>query len=240
MNDASSETFVLNAEAEAATERVSRDQTRRRWLIRLGLVVLIAGLFFAGWYYLIGRNFVSTDNAYVNAEIAQVTPLVSGAVTEVAVKDTQAVKAGDLLMRLDSANATIAVAEAQADLAAARRRFRQAVAGNGALAAQVSARTAMITSAQAQQEAALADFAKAQVDASRRERLATSGAVSGEELTSARRSLAAARAALATTQAGIVQAESNRISAKGELAASSAMVAGSTEASQAPGSAARS
>jgi membrane fusion protein (multidrug efflux system) len=218
MNDASSETFVLNAEAEAATERVSRDQTRRRWLIRLGLVVLIAGLFFAGWYYLIGRNFVSTDNAYVNAEIAQVTPLVSGAVT------------GDLLMRLDSANATIAVAEAQADLAAARRRFRQAVAGNGALAAQVSARTAMITSAQAQQEAALADFAKAQVDASRRERLATSGAVSGEELTSARRSLAAARAALATTQAGIVQAESNRISAKGELAASSAMVAGSTEA----------
>jgi membrane fusion protein (multidrug efflux system) len=230
MNDASSETFVLNAEAEAATERVSRDQTRRRWLIRLGLVVLIAGLFFAGWYYLIGRNFVSTDNAYVNAEIAQVTPLVSGAVTEVAVKDTQAVKAGDLLMRLDSANATIAVAEAQADLAAARRRFRQAVAGNGALAAQVSARTAMITSAQAQQEAALADFAKAQVDASRRERLATSGAVSGEELTSARRSLAAARAALATTQAGIVQAESNRISAKGELAASSAMVAGSTEA----------
>jgi membrane fusion protein (multidrug efflux system) len=108
MNDASSETFVLNAEAEAATERVSRDQTRRRWLIRLGLVVLIAGLFFAGWYYLIGRNFVSTDNAYVNAEIAQVTPLVSGAVTEVAVKDTQAVKAGDLLLRLDSANATIA------------------------------------------------------------------------------------------------------------------------------------
>jgi membrane fusion protein (multidrug efflux system) len=88
----------------------------------------------------------------------------------------------------------------------------------------------MIAAARAQQAAAQAEFEKAQIDASRRQRLAASGAVSGEELTSSRRALAAARAALASAQAGIAQAESNRVSAKGELAASAALVEGSTEA----------
>ncbi len=230
MNDAAIDSAALNAEAEAAETRASQNQTRRTWLTRLGLMVLVGALAYGAWYYLIGQNSVSTDNAYVGAEIAQVTPLVAGAVTEVAVKDTQMVKAGDVLLRLDPANAAIAVAQAQADLAAARRKFRQAVAGNDALAAQVSSRTAMIAAARAQLAAAQAEFEKAQIDASRRQRLAASGAVSGEELTSSRRALASARAALAAAQAGIAQAESNRVSAQGELAASAAIVAGSTEA----------
>ena len=230
MNDAAIDSALLSAEAEAAETRARQSQTRRTWLTRLGLIVLVAGLSYTAWYVLIGQNSVSTDNAYVGAEIAQITPLVAGAVIEVPVKDTQIVKAGDVLLRLDPANAEIAMAQAQADLAAARRKFRQAVAGNEALAAQVTSRTAMIAAARAQQAAAQAEFEKAQVDASRRERLAASGAVSGEELTSARRALASARAALASAQAGIAQAESNRVSAKGELAASTALVEGSTEA----------
>ena len=230
MNDAAIDSAALNAEAEAAETRASQNQARRTWLTRLGLMVLVGALAYGAWYYLIGQNSVSTDNAYVGAEIAQVTPLVAGAVTEVAVKDTQMVKAGDVLLRLDPANAAIAVAQAQADLAAARRKFRQAVAGNDALAAQVSSRTAMIAAARAQLAAAQAEFEKAQVNAGRRQRLAASGAVSGEELTSSRQALAAARAALAAAQAGIAQAESNWVSAQGELAASAAIVAGSTEA----------
>ena len=230
MNEAIIDTAALNAEAEAAATRASESQMRRTWLTRLGLIVLVAAVTYAAWYFLIGRNSVSTDNAYVGAEIAQVTPLVAGAVTEVAVKDTQAVKAGDVLLRLDPANAAIAITQAQADLAAARRKFRQAVAGNDALAAQVSSRSAMIASARAQLAVAQSNLEKAQIDAGRRQRLAASGAVSGEELTSSRQALAAARAALAAAQAGIAQAESNRVSAEGELAASTALVAGSTEA----------
>ena len=190
MNDAAIDSALLSAEAEAAETRARQSHTRRTWLTRLGLIVLVAGLIYAAWYYLIGQNSVSTDNAYVGAEIAQITPLVAGAVIEVTVKDTQVVKAGDVLLRLDPANAAIAIAQAQADLAAARRKFRQAVAGNDALAAQVTSRTAMIAAARAQQAAAQAEFEKAAVDASRRQRLAASGAVSGEELTSARRALA--------------------------------------------------
>lgn len=218
------------ATAQAQADLAQRLAVRRRWLTRLAIAVLVGLVAYGLYWFFVERNLVSTDNAYVNAEVAQITPTVAGQVVEIAVRDTQTVKAGDLLLRIDPANARIAVAEAEAELAAARRRFRQAVAGNGALAAQISARTAGIVQARAQAEAARAELQKAEIDLRRREALATSGAVSGEELTTARRALASARAALATASAGIAQAESNRVSAQGEYAASSALVAGSTEA----------
>ena len=228
MNDAT-EAAVLQAEADAALARETRTGTRRKWLTRLAAAATGAGLVFAAWYFFIGRNYVSTDNAYVNAEVAQVTPLIAGSVIEVAVKDTQDVKRGDILIRLDPTNARIAIAQAAADLAAARRKYRQVVATSGALSAQVLARSAGIAQARAQLGAAQAELAKAAIDLRRREALAASGAVSGEELSAARNSAAAARAALATAQAGIAQAESNRSSAQGEFAANEAMVQGSSE-----------
>ena len=127
MNDAAIDSALLSAEAEAAEARASQSLARRKWLTRLGLIVLGAGLGYAAWYYLIGQNSVGTDNAYVNAEIAQVTPLVAGAVTEVAVKDTQMVKVGDPLFTIDRRpfqaaldQATAAVAQAQANVAFAQ------------------------------------------------------------------------------------------------------------------------
>ena len=116
-----------------------------------------------------------------------------------------------------------------AELAEARRRFRQTVATSGALAAQVTAREADIAQARAQLASAQAEFDKARIDLQRREALAVNGAVSGEELTTARRAHAAARAALATAQAAIAQAASTRTAAAGELAANEALVRGSSE-----------
>jgi membrane fusion protein (multidrug efflux system) len=147
----------------------------------------------------------------------------------VAVKDTQAVKRGQILVKLDPTNAQIAVAQAEADLAEARRRFRQTVATGSSLAAQVNARGADIARARAQLSSAQADFDKARIDLQRRQALAGGGAVSGEELTSARRAYAAAQAALTTARAGIAQAEAGRSSASGELAANEALVRGLSE-----------
>ena len=206
----------------------ARRATRRVWLIRLAMVVALGLALWGGWYLLVGRNHVSTDNAYVNAEVAQVTPLLSAQVVEVLVSDTQAVKKGDVLVRLDGANARIAFAQAEADLAEARRRFRQAVATSGALSAQVDARAAEIARARAQMVSAQADFDKARIDLQRREALAPSGAVSGDELTSARKAYTAARAAFDLARAGVTQAESTRGAASGELAANDALVRGST------------
>jgi membrane fusion protein (multidrug efflux system) len=226
---AEADNTIVADQDDSAHKREEAKTKRKLWLRRLAIVVAAGALAWAVWYFLIGRNHVSTDNAYVNAEIAQVTPLISATVIEVKVRDTQAVKAGDVLVRLDPDRAQIAISEATAALAEARRRFRQAVATTGALSAQVQARDADIASARARLEAAQADFEKARTDYSRRQKLAGSGAVSGEELTAARKALASARAALSTARAGIAQAQSTRASAQGELAATSALVRGSTE-----------
>ena len=191
-----------------------RAAKRRVWLTRLAIAVAAAALIWGLWYLLIGRNRVTTDNAYVNAEVAQVTPLLAAQVVEVRVSDTQAVRKGEILLRLDDTNARIAFAEAQADLARAKRMFRQASATNSSLQSQVDARSADIASAQA-------DYDKARIDLDRRLALQPSGAVSGDELTAARKAFATARAALA-------QARSNRGTAAGQLAANEATTAGST------------
>ena len=212
-----------------AAAAYSRKVARRRWLMRLAMVVAAAGVLWLGWYLLFGRNHVGTDNAYVNAEMAQVTPSISGTVLEVKVSDTQTVKKGDVLVMLDPATPQINLAQAEADLAAARRRFRQAQASAGAASAQVGASGADIDRATAQLASAQADFDKARTDYGRRQALAGSGAVSGEELTTARRSFESAQAAVAQAKAGLAQAQAAQRAAQGQYEASVAVVAGSTE-----------
>ena len=210
------------------TSQADRQSTRRTWLIRLGLVVIVLAVIWAAWYLLVGRNHVSTDNAYVNAEIAQVTPLISAQAVDVLVRDTQAVKRGDILVKLDPTNARIAIAQAEADLAEAKRRFRQTVATSGSLSAQVDARGADIVQSRAQLATAQADYDKARIDLQRREALVSDGAVSGDEVTSARKGFAAAKAALDLAKAGVTMAQATREAAGGQLAAKEALVRGST------------
>ena len=217
-----------DATAPDDTKKADRAAVRKLWLTRLALAVVVLGLLWAAWYLLSGRNHVSTDNAYVNAEMAQVTPLISAQVTQVLVSDTQAVKRGDVLVRLDPTNARIALAQAQADLAEARRRFRQSSATSSALAAQVDARVADIVQARAQLATAQANVEKARIDLQRREALVGDGAVSGDEVTSARTAYAAARAALELAQAGVNTAQATRSAASGQLAANDALVSGSS------------
>ncbi|PTD24292.1 HlyD family efflux transporter periplasmic adaptor subunit [Sphingomonas fennica] len=214
--------------ATGAAPSGGRPGLRKRLLTGLAAVVILAGVGYGVWYLLIGSRHATTDNAYVNAETAQITPLIAAQVIEVAVSDTQAVKRGDVLVRLDDSDARIAVAEAEAELARAQRQFGRTSASSEALAAQVRARQAEIERAQAELVSARAAFAKAQVDFDRRAKLAPSGAVSGDELTSATNALAAARANLETAQAGVAQANSTRIAAAGDLAANDAIIAGTT------------
>lgn len=224
MSDAEAEMTVTEVATSAQQKTV-----RKMWLKRLALALAVVGLGWAIWYGLVARNYVSTDNAYVNAQVAQVTPLINGAAFEILVKDTQQVKRGDILVRLDQANASIAVAQAEAELAAARRRFRQTVANNSALSAQIDNSSAGVVQAQAQLRIAEADFDKARIDLQRREALAEGGAVSGEELTTARRNYRTAKATLDSAQGAISQAASGRRIAQGQLSANDVLVRGLTE-----------
>jgi membrane fusion protein (multidrug efflux system) len=224
MNEVTSETPGVDPALSA-----SRKAARKVWLKRLSIALIVIALVWGAWYLLVARNFVSTDNAYVNAQMAQVTPLVAAPAAEVLVKDTQEVKAGDVLVRLDQADARTELVAAEAELAAARRRFRQTVANNAALAAQVDTSSAGLIQAHAQYRTAVAEHEKARIDLRRRESAAPSGAVSGDELTQARKAQATTLAALDAARGVIAQAGSSKRAAQGQLAANDALVRGSNE-----------
>jgi membrane fusion protein (multidrug efflux system) len=95
--------------------------SRRRWLrfllmLSLPLVVAIAGT----WWYLTGARYVSTDDAYVQADMVMVSSDVAGRVATVEVRNNQPVTRGQVLFRLDDRPYAIAVERARAQLAAAR------------------------------------------------------------------------------------------------------------------------
>jgi membrane fusion protein (multidrug efflux system) len=94
---------------------------RRGWLrILLMLSVPLALALAAGYLYVTGGRYVSTDDAYVQADMIAVSADVGGRVVEVDVHDNQRVTAGQLLFRLDDRPYRIAVERAKAQLASAR------------------------------------------------------------------------------------------------------------------------
>ncbi|GAA0743399.1 HlyD family efflux transporter periplasmic adaptor subunit [Sphingomonas sp. ABOLD] len=226
--DAADRNEPSQAPAHTDMDDSERKNLRKRLMLGVGGLVLVAGLGYGGYYMAVGSHYVSTDNAYVGADSASITPMTGGQVLRVAVSDTQAVKKGDVLVQIDDSDARIALAQAEADLARATRQFGQTSATSEALAAQVQAREADIARARAQVTAAQADFEKARIDLSRRQKLAPNGAVSGEELTSATNAFQAARANLELAKAGLAQANSTRVAASGQLAANQALVNGAT------------
>ncbi|MDE2355515.1 MAG: HlyD family efflux transporter periplasmic adaptor subunit [Alphaproteobacteria bacterium] len=199
---------------------------RQRMLGALGGVVVLGGLIWGGYYLLVGAHEISTDDAYVGADVAEITPLVSGQVIAVPVVETQRVKAGQVVLRLDPADAQIAVDQARADLAQTERRVRGYFATDQALAAQVAARKATIAQAEANVLAAQSDLERAQIDLTRRQALAKSGAVSGDELTSAQNRFATAKAALAAARAAKAAAAATLGQASGDRAVNAALIAG--------------
>ncbi|MBV8686806.1 MAG: efflux RND transporter periplasmic adaptor subunit [Alphaproteobacteria bacterium] len=187
-----------------------------------------AGLLLAGGSYkayeAMSAGHVTTDNAYVGADVAQVTPLVGGPVREVLVQDTRQVRRGEILVRLDDTDARIALARAEAELAAAERRVRSLVANDGERSAQVSARSADAARASAQIAAARADLDRAGIDLHRRQDLAQSGAISDEELTTARNAYSTASANLRAAQAALAQAAAQREAAVGSRSTNQALI----------------
>src|SRR3546814_739437 len=123
---------------------------KRKKLLRiLAIVVVTVAILWGVWYFLTQAGRVHTDNAYVGADSAQVTALVSGPVKEVRVAGTQGVKKGDILVILDDAEQRIAVADAEAALRLARQHYGQADANADAARARVAARGAEIAQAKA-------------------------------------------------------------------------------------------
>ena len=160
--------------------------TRKRWLAIVVGAFALAGIAYAVYWALVLRYEESTDDAYVSGNVVQITPQIAGTVVRINAEDTQFVKAGTPLVKLDPSDAKIALEQADAKLAKTVRDVRGLFATTAELKANVDMRDA--------------ELARASEDLARRERLAHSGAVSGEELQHARDALTSAKAALAAAQ----------------------------------------
>ncbi|MDR3511168.1 MAG: HlyD family efflux transporter periplasmic adaptor subunit [Caulobacteraceae bacterium] len=227
MPDSSPANFPDQETAQAApAAHGAAARNRLRLFSILGSIVALGAVVFIAYWLLVGQFKVSTDNAYVDADGADITPQVAGQVAEVDAVDTQPVKAGQVLVRIDDTDARIALAQAQADLGQAERRVRGYFANAEALAGQVAAREADIVHADAQIASAQADLERAQTDLQRRERLASSGAVSGDELTQAQNQFRTAQAALTQAKAARTQALANRTNAFGVRDVNAALISG--------------
>jgi len=163
-----------------------RKALRNRLFLGFGVLLVLAGLGYGSWWYIVGQRYISTDDAYVNADSAQITPQISGTVSEVTVSDTKHVKRGQVLVRIDPADAQLASEQAEATYAQTIRRVEQYFANAAQAAAQVTARNS--------------DVSRANQDYGRRLALAKAGAIANEQVTDYRNSYDTARANLTAAQ----------------------------------------
>jgi membrane fusion protein (multidrug efflux system) len=216
--------LALEPSARPSSAKSPSVGTRARLFVALfaGAALVGAGVYF--YNALVLSRHVTTDNAYVGADVADVTPLVAGPVKDVLVEDTQLVRRGDVLVRLDDTDARIALEKAQANLVDTERRVRGLGDTNAGLEAQIAARVADEARASAQLAAARGDVERARIDLARRQALAASGSVSGEELTTAQNAFTTATANLTAAEAALALAHANRAAALGSEQANSVMI----------------
>jgi membrane fusion protein, multidrug efflux system len=169
----------------------SPGRSRRLGLLGLGAVVVLSGLGYLGYWFFDGRYYESTDDAYVNGDVVQVTSEIPGTVIALNADDTQLVHAGQSLLELDPADAKIAEANAEADLARAVRQVRGLFAQGKELRAQIDQR---------EQAERTADD-----DLKRRGGLIADGAISAEELSHARDAVTTTRANVAAARQQLSQ-----------------------------------
>jgi membrane fusion protein (multidrug efflux system) len=184
MNTTASDPMIDAAPAAAG-------RARRAGLWSLGAAVLVGAVAYGAYWFLDGRYFESTDDAYVDGDVVQITSEIPGTVIALNADDTQPVQAGQPLIKLDPADARIAEANAEADLARAVRQVRSLFAQSSELKAQIEQR---------EQSARTADD-----DLRRRGGLIADGAISAEELSHARDAVTSARANLAAARQQLSQ-----------------------------------
>jgi len=183
----------------AAAPAEATNPKRRKALTALAAVVVIAGLGWGAYEWLVASHYESTDNAYVQGNVIQITPQIGGTVMAIMADDTDFVKAGQPLVKLDPADVRVALEQAEANLGQAVRQVRTLYANNGQFTAQIALRDADVAKARN-------DIARAQDDLNRRLSLNGNGAVSKEELDHSRAVLDTARTQLAAAQAGVTAA----------------------------------
>lgn len=178
--------------------------SRHRWVLP-ALVLLLAGG--CGAWTISHWGLEETDNAQLEADLTEISSRVAGTVEQVAVQDNQQVRAGELLVQLDSRDARAQLLQAQADLGTARQ---EAQAQQTQAESTVSRADAAGSEARAAEEVAAAELQRAQVDLRRLRSLAKQGGVSQQEADRAAATYARAQGAFLSSRASHQSADASR------------------------------
>ena len=193
-------TPVAPAAAEAPAKK--KRSARSFLLPIIGLALLGAGSWYGYDYWTDGRFMISTDDAYVQADMSFVSPKISGYIDKVLVSENQQVKAGDPLFVIDNGDYKIAVAQAEAQIATLAKTLDR-------IDAQTKAAQASLQQAQAQKvadQAAADNAGRAQVRAAQ---LVKTHVGTQAQLDDAQTALDQAKAALVGADAQIAAAQAN-------------------------------
>jgi membrane fusion protein (multidrug efflux system) len=185
--------------AAAAAPAVNGNGARKKALTGVAAAVVLAGVAYGAYWALVLNHFESTDNAYVQGNVVQLTPQIGGTVVAINADDTDHVKAGQLLVKLDPADAQVALDQAEAQLAQTVREVRTLFANNSTLKAQIALREADLARSQS-------ELVRAQDDVNRRSPLVATGAVGKEEFNHSTAQLAAAKSSVAAAQSAVLAA----------------------------------
>jgi membrane fusion protein (multidrug efflux system) len=190
-----------------ASSATGGNPARKKALTAVAAAVLLGGIGYGAYWSLVLNHFESTDNAYVQGNVVQVTPQMPGTVLAINADDTDHVKAGQWLVRLDPADARIALAQAEAGLAQTLRQVRTLYANNHTQQAQIAARQADLARAQS-------EITRLQDDVTRRQPLVITGAVGREEFNNFNAQLSAAKSSLEAARAGVLAAQAQLASSQ--------------------------
>ena len=177
---------MTSEQTSTASTSAPKNGKRRRALVILATVAILAGVGWAAWYLLVARWHQDTDDAYVQGNVVSIVPQAMGTVVSIDADDGMRVEAGQTLVHLDPNDAQVA--------------FDQAIANLAGTVRQVRGLYSSVESSQAETAARQVAVRQAREDVKRREGLVASGAVSREELAHARDVLAGAEAALSASQ----------------------------------------
>ncbi|MBB5704003.1 membrane fusion protein (multidrug efflux system) [Ochrobactrum daejeonense] len=195
------------APQETAPKKAARGGEKKglgKRVILPGVIVaaVAGGLWYAYDWWTVGRFMVSTDDAYVQGDIASIAPKVTGYIENIPVTANQRVKAGEVIFQLDTGDYQIALDDAEAKLATQKVTLAR-------IQTEIDASKALLLQANADQQAAKAVLINAQNTIARVQKLHETRFVAQADLDNAQSSLDQARAKLAGADAQIAVTKAN-------------------------------
>lgn len=204
--------------ASAVSAGAPKSGKRKFVMMAVGLVSALAAASYAGYYTLVGRFYVATDDAYVRANNTMLGARVSGHISSILARDNSLVQAGDIILRIDDGDYKIAV-----DAAATRIATQQATIDR--IGRQVAALDSQVVQAEAQLVSAEAGLKRAELDYERQQALSNKGFASHATFETSEAGRDQGAAAVKAGQAAYDVAVSNVDVAKAQQAEAQAQLA---------------